>query len=106
MGKNAAAEWFSAIEVPAGLRPGFVDRAELRRRIEGRACTVAALIHAAQAIVLDDQLLRHDVTRPQLDNQMAAAAAAGTQGEIKVGCDSGGAERFASRLAIFCWARL
>jgi hypothetical protein len=85
--EDLAAERLAAGEVPAGLGAGRVDRAEHARRIQGDAGAIAALVHAARAVMLDYEFLRHHVTGPQFDHQVAAAAAAGAGREIEVGGD-------------------
>ncbi len=86
-GKDLAAETFTAIEITAGLRSVGVDGAEVCGWIEGDTGAVAALIHAASAGMLHHEFLRHDVARPQLDHQVAAAAAAGARGKIRMRVD-------------------
>ena len=86
-GQDHPAEVFAPGEIAAGLRPGFVDGAQLRHRIEGDTGPVAPLVQAAHTIVLHHELLVHVVTRPELDHEVAAAAAAGARGKIRVGGD-------------------
>lgn len=87
-GQDLPAKIFTALKVAAGLRTGFVDRAEERDRIKGDARSVAPLIHAAHAGVLGDVLLRHVIARPQLDHEMAAAAATGARGKVGMEIDA------------------
>jgi hypothetical protein len=87
-GESLPAKRFAAGEIAAGLRADLVDRAEHRGRVEGHAGTVAPLIHAAHAGVLGDEFLRHVVARPQLDHEVAAAAAAGARGQVGVEVDA------------------
>jgi hypothetical protein len=51
------------------------------------AGTVAVLIHAAHAVVLNDEFLGDKIARAQLDHQVAAASAAGAGWEISVSFD-------------------
>ena len=85
--ENFPTETFAAVEIAAGLRPVGVDGAEHTDGIEGDAGAVAALVHAACAGVLDDKLFRHHITHSQFDHQMAATAAAGAGGKIRVEVD-------------------
>ena len=67
----------------------LVDRAELRDGVEGDASAVAALVHAADAAVLDHKCLRHLVHSGfQFDHQVAAAAASGARWKVGVGGDA------------------
>ena len=80
--EDATADAFTAGEIAASLRTRLVDRAEHRGGIECDTRAVAALIHAAHAVVLRDEMLGHHIARAQLDHQMAATAAAGARGKI------------------------
>lgn len=82
MGEDATAKALAAVKVTTGLRPLFVDGAKKRDWIEGDAGTIAPLIHATDFRVFDDQRFRHHVTRSQFDDQVTAAAAAGTRGKV------------------------
>ena len=84
---HPAAQRLGAVEVAANLRPALVDRAEAADRIQGDAGPVAPLLKAAHAVVLDDQLLGHGRVHPrgQLNEQVAAQAAAGTGGKVVEG---------------------
>lgn len=93
--EDVPAKTFTAVKVAAGLRTGFVDRAEERDRIKGDARAVATLIHAAHAGVFGDVCLGHDVARPQLDHEMAAAAAAGARGKVGMEIDDADEDRSA-----------
>lgn len=86
--QDLPAERFAAVEIAAGLRARFVDRAKPRRAVEGDAGTVAVLIHAARAVVRDDEFFRHEITGAQLDHQVAATAAAGAGRKIDVRVDA------------------
>lgn len=82
--EDPAAEAFAAGEIAAGLGSVDVDGAELGDGIEGDTRTIAPLVHTARAVMLDDQFLRDHITRPQLDHQMAATAAAGAGWNVGV----------------------
>jgi hypothetical protein len=89
LSENPATQAFAAIEVAARLRPILINGAELSDGVEGDASAVAALVHAADAAVLDHKCLRHLVHSGfQLDHQVAAAAAAGARRKIRVGGDA------------------
>lgn len=79
---NLAAQSFSPGKVAANLRTPVVDRAEPRLGIEGHAGAIALLVQAAHPGVLDHQLLRDIVVRPQLHQQVAALATAGTGRDV------------------------
>ena len=81
-GDRAAAQGFAAREVAAGLRPLFVDGAKARRGIEGDACAVAVLVHAADTGALDHEFPGNVIASLELDDEMAAQAAAGAGGEV------------------------
>lgn len=87
--QDLTAERFATVEIAAGLRAGFVERAKPRYRIERDAGAVAVLIHAAHAIVFDNKFLGDEIARAQLDYQMAAAATTGAGREIGVSFDNG-----------------
>lgn len=83
------AQRLAAVEVAAGLRSVGVDGAEEGGGIEGDAGAVAALVHAAHARVLGDEFRGNNVAGPQLDHEVAAAAATGARGKIGMGVDEG-----------------
>lgn len=57
--ENLAAERLTAVEIPAGLGTLVVDRAQPGDWVQGDAGAIAALIHAALALVLDDEPSGH-----------------------------------------------
>ena len=81
------AKGFAAVEIAAGLRAISVNGTEERGGIEGDTGAVAVLVHAAHTGVFGDEFLRHVVTRPQFNHEMAAAAAAGARGKVGVWID-------------------
>lgn len=83
--QNLTTEAFAAVEIAAGLRAAVVDGAEARGPIQGHAGAVAVLVHAAHAGVHGDQFLGNDITRPELDHQVAATAAAGARRKVGMG---------------------
>lgn len=87
--EDAAADVAAAREVAAGLRALRVDRAEQGGGIEGDAGAVAALVHAAGAVMLRDVFLGHVIARAQLHHEVAAAAAAGARGKVGMRVDAG-----------------
>ena len=80
--QDAQAEGLAAIEVAAGLRAGFVKGAELGKRVETDARSVAALVHAKETLAFDGEIFGDRVTGAQLDDEMTTAAAASAQGEV------------------------
>jgi hypothetical protein len=70
------------LKIAAGLRTVFVNRAEVRDRIESDAGAITLLVHAKDPIALGDQMVRDAIRCPQFNHQMAAKAAAGAGGEI------------------------
>jgi len=65
------------------LRAALVDCAKPGEGIQGDAGSVAPLLHAAHTVMLDDKLLRYIVdSLPELDDQVAATAAAGAGGKV------------------------
>ena len=61
----------------------FVDSAKLSGRIEGDACAIAMLVHAADALMLDHEFFRDVIQqRRKLDEQVATFAAGGAKREI------------------------
>jgi hypothetical protein len=71
------------LENTAHGRPALVDRAKPGDGIEGDAHAIAALVHAANPLMLDDILLRHIVdARQKLYHEAATASAAGAGGKI------------------------
>jgi hypothetical protein len=60
--------------------------------MKGDAGAIAVLIHAADAVVLDDEFLGDEIACAQLDHQMAAAAATGAGREIGVRVDTAHAD--------------
>ena len=86
-GEDLAAEGFAAVEIPAGLRADFIERAQERQRIEADAGAVVALVHAADALVFHHERFRDVVAGTQLHHEMTATAAAGAGGEDERGND-------------------
>jgi hypothetical protein len=81
------AKIFAPVEVAAGLWPVGVDGTKERGGIEGHAGPIAALVHAAHAIVFGDELFRHGIARPQFHHEVAAAAAAGAGRKVGMSVD-------------------
>ena len=78
-----SAQGGTPFKVPAYLRSAFVNRAALGGRIKGDARTVASLLHATHAGVLNHELLRNIIhAGHQLHQKMTAFAAAGTGREF------------------------
>ena len=86
--ENFPTETFAAVEIAAGLRPVGINRAKHRDRIESDTGAIAALVHAAGTGVLDNKFFRHHLARPQLNYEVAAAAAARTGRKIGVKVDA------------------
>jgi hypothetical protein len=59
------------------------------------------LIHAARAVVKNNQRVGDDIRLSQFNDEIAATAASGAGRKIGVKVDGGGAGRLAGRLAIF-----
>jgi len=99
-----SAKSFASIELTASQRTLFVDRAKMCRRIQRDAGAVAALLHAACAVVFDDECFRHCIACPQFNHQVAATTAASTKRKIGVCRVDAPPEACCLRLANFSFA--